>query len=607
MSNKNAILIVRVSTTAQDYKPQIEDLKKYAKTKGFNKFKIIETKESGLVDLGNKAGTNQLFLFIQENPDYKVVFATEISRLGRRQSVLHQIKEWFINNGVQLFVKDSGFSLYDDNGKVSTAGDIMFTLYGLFAETELQQKKDRFSRAKKSLMEQGLSISGKTLFGYEKIKGDAGKNTLKLHTSNSEIVRTIFNWYLNGIDVHENHASVRQIVLECRKRGFHEYTHSRRNVNKLLKEEGYTGDKTTNNKRKNINFQEGGNEEKYIVTNNKIKYPVIIDRETFNLVQRKLKENNSRIDKSTKNTTILSKLIKCSQCDGHFGGNYRILNGRNVDIYRCNCRGSVGPCSNTQSISMSMLDSAIWSLIKTDFYTLSKIITKYNPDKDIAQLKKSLTILEERVIKIDEEIFTLNQSLQGFNVSKSSSLKKFVDTIQSKALKLIKEKDYLDNEISRIKVNSLTKDVDFTNLFESIKPNLDLIDKSKELLKKYINLFVEKIDITLHNSSFSIIKVTFKIDSGYGVDISKIKLIPGVTIDFPITPTTFIVLDKRRSLQIKSYKSNLNIQTTDKEGIIKITLPEKPKAPVRVSLNELQSSQNRSYFKKFKIYKLNVY
>jgi hypothetical protein len=256
---------------------------------------------------------------------------------------------------------------------------------------------------------------------------------------------------------------------------------------------------------------------------------------------------------------------------------------------------------------MSMIDSAIWSLIKTDLYTLSKIITKYNPDKDISQLKKSLSILENRIIEIDEEISTLNQSLQGFSNSKSIPLKKFVDTIQSKALKLDKERVNLENEISRLKVNLLTKDVDFANLFESVKPNLDLIDKSKELLKKYINLFVERIDIILHNPSFSIIKVTFKIDSRYGLDISKIKLIPGVTPDFPLERTTYITLDKRHSQNIKSFKSSLIIQTTDKEDKIKITSPEKPKESVRVSLNELQSIQNKQYFKKFKIYKLNVY
>lgn len=607
MINKCAVILVRVSTKIQEYEPQLDDLKKYAKSKGYTKIHMIETKESGLVDLDNKVGTNQLFSFIEKNPQYNVVFTTEISRLGRRQSVLHQIKEWFIKNEVQLFVKDVGYSLLDENGKVTIAGEMMFSLYGLFAEAEIKQKKDRFRRAKESLMEIGYSISGRTLFGYERIEGDGKKNTLKLHPENSNIVRTIFNWYINGINIYEKKVSIKQIVLESRKRGFHKYTHSKRNVNKLLKEEGYTGGKITNNKRKNINYKEGSKEEKYFVTNNKIKYPVIIDKETFELTQKRLKENNSKIDKSTKNITILSKLIKCNQCNNHYGGNYRIVEGRNLDTYRCSSRSGVNYCKNTQSISMSMLDSTIWSLIKTDLYTLSKIISKYNPDKNISQFKKSLSLLEGRITEIDEEISILNQSILNFKSLKNISTKNFFDTLQSKLSKLDKERGGIENEISKIKINLLTKEIDISNPFESIKTNLELIDKSKDLLKKYINLFVEKIEIILHNSSYSIIKVTFKINSRYEVDVSNIKLPPGVEFDFPIESTTYVILDKRQSQKIKSYKSNLTIKTTNKEDKIIITSSEKSKKLINVNLNELQSTQNKSYFDRFMIYKLNVY
>ena len=124
MSKKFAILLVRVSTMGQSNDPQTEDLKKYALSLGYNQLKIIETKESGLADLDKKIGTNQLFSFIKDNPKYNVVFSTEISRIGRRQSVLHQIKEWLVKNKIQLFVKDIGYSLFDENGKVTMGGDV---------------------------------------------------------------------------------------------------------------------------------------------------------------------------------------------------------------------------------------------------------------------------------------------------------------------------------------------------------------------------------------------------------------------------------------------------------------------------------------------------
>lgn len=608
MVNKCAILLVRVSTMVQDYEPQVADLKKYAKTKGYSRFKIIETIESGLIDFDKKSGTNQLFSFIQENPQYKAVFATEISRLGRRQSVLHQIKEWLVKNKIQLYVKDIGYALLDESGKVSIGGDMMFSMYGFFAEAEIQQKKDRFRRSKQRLMEIGYSISGKTLFGYEKVKGEGDKNTYKLNEENANVVRTIFNWYLTGIDAFERNVSVKRIVLECIKMSFPKYTHSKRNVNKLLKEEGYTGEKTTNNKRKNINYEEGGTEEKYIITNNKIKYPIIIDKETFTLTQKRLKENNTKAEKSTIYTTILSKLIKCAKCNNHYGGNYRLVNGRNLHTYRCNCRNSIGKIKNTQSISMSMIDSAIWSLIKIDLTALSKVISNYNPDKHIAHQKKSKKILEKRLDEIDEEIKTLDQSLKSFSNYKNVSIKTFIDTIQAKLLKLNKESGSIKNEISKIEVSLLATNSDFNNLFESIKPNLDLIEESKDLLKKYINLLVEEIGIVFHNQQYSIIKVKFKINNRSKTDFNKVKLFPGVIPLLEIESTTNIILDKRDSQRIKAYKTNLVVEKAQKAGKVLFSQVEgKYSRSFEISLSDITEPTNNRFFKNFSFRKLNVY
>jgi DNA invertase Pin-like site-specific DNA recombinase len=609
MVNKYAILLVRVSTMVQDYEPQLDDLKKYAKSKGYNKTHVIETKESGLVDLDKKVGTNKLFSFIQENPNYNVVFATEISRLGRRQSVLHQIKEWFVKHKIQLFVKDIGYSLLDETGKVTIGGDMMFSMYGFFAEAEIQQKKDRFRRAKQSLMEMGYSISGKTLFGYERVNVEGGRTTLILHKENSNIVRKIFNWYNRGIDVYEKKVSIKRIAIECRKLGLPQYTHSKRNINKLLKEEGYTGEKITNNKRKNNNFQEESSDEKYFITNNKIKYPVIIDKETFLLTQKRLKENNSRIDKSHKNITILSQLISCNKCKSHYSGNYRNINNRVLNTYRCSSRSKSNPCDNKQSISMTMIDSAVWGLIKTDLDTLTKVISRYNPDKEIVQLKKSLKELEQRNDEINEEIMSLEQSFKGFSKLKNVTSGDFINSIQSKVKKLDKEKGDIDNEISRIKVNLSVKNGDLDDDYKSIKNNLETIEESKELLKKYINLFVDKIDIIVHNTSYSVIRVKFKIDS-FSFLPKPIKKNPlGRWDDGELDLYTNIILDKTNSQNIKLYKTTTSIQKTTNNRTILLVDTKTPKIVKRtkIDLQDLGNRENKQYFKSCNFTKLNVY
>ncbi len=614
MKEKYAILLVRVSTLSQDAEPQVEDLRKYANERGYTNLEIIETKESGLIDLDKKSGTNTLFAFIKDNPKYNVVFATEISRLGRRQSVLHQIKEWFIANKIQLYVKDVGYSLLEDNGSVSTSGELMFSMYGLFAEAEIKQKKERFSRAKKVLMESGYSISGKTLFGYKRItlEGTPKRTTLVIDEVNANIVREIFKWYLQGSNVYEKRMSIKKIALECLKLGYPKYTHSKRNINKLLKEEGYTGEKITNNKRKNKNFQEGGAEAEYIISNNKIKYPLIISKDTYDLCQMRLKENNSKIDKSTKNITILSKLINCNKCKSHFTGNYRKNKGRNTSSYRCSSRSGTNNCVNKQSVSMSMLDSAIWCLIKTDLTALSKIISAFNPDKEVIENGIKLENLYKQREQINSAILNLKKRFNNFNMLKNIEEIDFVDIIYSKVEKLDKSKGEIENEIYKLEVEKTIKSENHKNIFKSIGENLLKIEDSKELLKKYIKLFINKIEVILHNQYFSIIYVEntstinrFKIDDYFKNNTSKAS-ISKITKDASISLNNYIILDKRNSQKIEAYRTHRKIISTKSKNMIAIK-SWLGKDDILIHLNDLTTSKNSKYFTRFNFTKLNIY
>jgi hypothetical protein len=55
------------------------------------------------------------------------------------------------------------FKPFDDNGKVNQQGEIIFTLFGLFAESEVKTKLERFVRKRKEPMVMGLSIGGTTI------------------------------------------------------------------------------------------------------------------------------------------------------------------------------------------------------------------------------------------------------------------------------------------------------------------------------------------------------------------------------------------------------------------------------------------------------------
>jgi DNA invertase Pin-like site-specific DNA recombinase len=606
MKGKCAILLVRVSTEIQDYEPQLKDLEKYAKDKGFTKLKRIETKESGLADAKNKVGLLELYKFIDENPEYSTVFATEMSRLARRQTILHDIREWLVKRKIQLFLKDTGYSLFDDNGKVSAAGDVMFTLYGYFAESEMKQKKERFIRKKKQLMELGLSISGKTLFGYSRVNTTSKRTTLIPHEENAEIVRKIFNWYLHGIDEVNANPSIKAIALHCLKLGFPKYTHSKRNINKLLKEDGYTGEKTTNNKRKNPNYEDESRDEKYLITNNKIKYPKIIEQELYQSVQKRLIENNSKADKSHVHTTILSRLIKCPVCGNHFNADYRIKDGGLKHSYRCSGRAKANPCNNKQSVSMVMIDSVVWSLIKTDLRVLADSINKLNPDIDYSMLVAQKKAIQDRLDEVEKATVALNKSIKANIANKSIDISEALASFNTKVDKLAKEKGQLEKEFNILSTNIQIKDKRLNNIEEVINSNLERIEHSKELLKRYINYFVESVELLLHNNRFTVLLFKFK---NYSLLEYRQKLENQMIIDDgEYLQKTFVIINKRNTNNIKAIKSTRKLEVSnDNEvnlGNLKISIDELFKS-VEVGTKTRQSALRD--IKQFEYKKLGVY
>jgi DNA invertase Pin-like site-specific DNA recombinase/ribosomal protein L34E len=583
MEKNNAILLVRVSTLIQDNEAQIYDLKRYGETLGYTQFHIIETKETAFADFNQKVGTNETFKYIEENPEYNTILTTEISRLARRQSILHQIKEYCLNKKIQIFIKDINFRLLDDKGNLDSQSDMVFALYGMFAESEVKQKLERFIRKRKELMQMGVSIGGKLLFGYDRHKLDSGKNTLIINEEQATIIRTIFNWYINGLDNIKN-PSVKTISLECIKRGYHQYTHSKRNVNKLLKEEGYTGDKTTNNKRKNPKFGIIANEPEYLISENKIKYPVIIENDIFRKVQKKLKSNIINGDKETKHITILSKLIRCPSCGRKLQGNYRTRNGESKNSYRCTSRGDTRPCGSTKSLSMNLIDSAVWSLVKTDLPALSKKINEINPDEYLAELNDQLQNLSNREIEIKQDIEKNITILSSVGRLTSPNILQLIESTGKKIENLESDLNKIEQEKSKLESNKLMIFDKQTDIEVVINDNLDMIESSKELLKKYINIFVQRIEILEHNVRYTILEVDIR-DYTYSTYPDLEKNIPE---NFPVSKgTEYIFLDKTVTRNIRGvyYKEKYNWD--DKYPIPELSIDD----VVPMIKNELKSNK----------------
>jgi DNA invertase Pin-like site-specific DNA recombinase len=510
----NAILLARVSTDIQSYNAQVEDLKTFAISKGFNNFKIISTKESGLADLDNRDGLNELFEFINNNKEFNTILTTEISRLGRRQSVLQLVKEMLIENKIQLIVKDTKFTLFEDDARevVSENGTMMFTLYAMFAENEIKTKKERFKRKRKDLMENGDTFfGGKVLFGYELDKL-GNKNKLKKNEKNAEIIRKIFDWYLNGIDDLNKNPSILKITYECIKLGYPKYTSSKRNINKLLKEEGYTGSKITFNKYKNYLFDKKNGESEYIITQNKIVYPQIITKEIFHQVQQKIKLKVT--DKKTKHTSILSNIIKCNSCGRKLSANYR-FDKKSSHSYRCTSRSDTKECKEKiKSISMPIIDNLIWHLIKQDEFALLNKFKEINPNIKLTQIDNQIIFLNDK----NKEYLSEAAKIQNLlNKTKFNNLN-IDDLILNKTERLAKLDKYVSenhNKISKLTIDKSKIENRNINSEKILLQDLKIIEKDPIKIKEYINHFVKEIIIKKNTLKYFITQVEFKYFSNF--------------------------------------------------------------------------------------------
>ncbi|WKL47930.1 recombinase family protein [Flavobacterium pectinovorum] len=595
---KKAILLVRVSSHEQDYKAQIYDLKEYGASLGYTDFHVVQTKETAFADLTHKVGTNDMFKYIEDNPQFNTVLTTEISRLARRQSILHQIKEHCVNRNIQIIIKDMDFKLFDNDGKVNQQSEMIFALFGMFAESEVKQKLERFTRKRKELMQLGISISGKLLFGYDRFKLENDKNTLIVNEEQATIVRTIFNWYLNGLNNIKN-PSIKAISIECIKRGYHPYTHSKRNVNKLLKEEAYTGDKTTNNKRKNPKFGLVLNETEYLVSSTKIKYPVIIERMIFDKVQIKLKSNITQGDKETKHITILSKLLSCPSCGRKMQGNYRKSTTGNKNSYRCTSRADSVSCASVgKSLSMNLIDSAVWSLIKTDLSALSAKINEINPDEYLVEIENQLSNLNQREKQIQNEIDENLAILSSVGRLKSIGVLQLIEDTSKKIEKLESDLNKIQQEKSKLESNKLMIFDKQSDIESVIKDNIEMIEGSKELLKKYINTFVSWITILEHNVKYTILDVNIR-DYTY---LNHPELAKHVPDNFPVSKgSSYIFLDKTVTRQIKGVYYEETYNWDDKYPIPELSIDD----AVPMIKNELKSGKYKIgkglHFKKLSV------
>lgn len=466
-------------------------MKKYANELGYEVVDIISTKESGFRTIERKDGFRQVKEFFATHPDCRTLIITELSRLSRYDDVLIHCKAYFKEKKIQLIVKDINFRLFDENGNYNFTSDITFNLFATIASSEMQQKKDRFQRAKTALREEGYIVGGRPRYGYRIVEVAGKRKTLEIVEEQAEQIRQVFDMYLKGKSIHK-------VKVECIAKGFDTYFHASTNIQKCLRESAYIGTKTTNNKRKNYQYYELGKSDvdEYVTSsytyNN---YPQIVDTDIFNKVQELLTTNCP--EKSSKHISILAKLLYVAECDCSL-----IAEVKKYPDYACKrvCKFNNMCGKKRYALSMNIADSVVWDYLKENVELIEQEQLRTLNAESIANLQQEIENIEAKIAEKEKEqakevnLYRIEAITLTELESRVSVIKKDIGSLKS----AIKNKEA---EIETI------KDFLANHLNESVSEMILSAEGNKSEMKKYVNRFIRKIVVHLSDHFHTILEV----------------------------------------------------------------------------------------------------
>lgn len=137
-------ILVRVSTSKQETKRQVNELKEYAASKGYSVIEVCQETISGQANDDERHGLRRVEDLAAAGKIRKVL-VHEISRIARRNSIAHRFVEALEQHGVSLYWHAQGIETLLPNGKRNPAAGIMLALLAEMARSEHELLKARIT------------------------------------------------------------------------------------------------------------------------------------------------------------------------------------------------------------------------------------------------------------------------------------------------------------------------------------------------------------------------------------------------------------------------------------------------------------------------------
>lgn len=535
---KRVALYIRVSTTEQGekYGPkfQEDDMIKWVKGRS-DTFEPVQKKFiyrdigcSGTTDIEEREGLSKLFEDAEKNK-FDVVLVWKLDRFFRKTLLLLQ--------GVERLEKYKvGFksTKESDIDTTSSMGKVVLTLLGALAEMERNNIVERGAAGKQAAAKAGKWVGGKhPPYGY-KINPTTQK--MRVHKEEAEIVRKIFDWFVNErLTTYEIQDRMNQMNIptksdekenELKKAGKLKKSFRTKNeqnfwsnstIRKILNQDAYTGTYYYGKRTKKKDpitkkMKEVPNpREKWIP----ITCPWIIDKTLHQKAKKLLIENEALSKRNAKNEYLLSGKVFCGVCDSSYSGytkkKFKQENGVRKVIgeyanYRClksNKSKTDTICENRQ-ISGTILEDYVWGqtleLFSDPKAFVKKVETKMKDKLDIKKLEKDKEIYEKKIQELAGE------AQRAISLFEKGLAYQNDNEIENRMKEIEREKELVSSRIDVICSQILTQEqrrdriVSIKNLAKKYEKTLENLDfeAKKRIIQAVLNrvvIFEDKVRI----------------------------------------------------------------------------------------------------------------
>jgi site-specific DNA recombinase len=390
----------------------------------------------------------------------EAVIVLDLDRIARKVVYQMILEEEFTRYGAPI-------EYVNDRFEATPEGGLQKQIRAALAEYERAKTRERSLRGKRGRIQAGHVLIGRMApFGY-RYCSEPHKGWLVVDEREAEIVRTIFEWYVNG-DETGKRLGTTAIAARLSQRGVPTRYDSSgldkgskqagawavSSVKRILKNETYCGlwhygkHKRTSKSKHVVRAREEWQS---------VEVPAIITRDLYEAAQGQSAANRVRAKRNTRYTYLLQGRLRCPDCGHLFACEADARKGRLHLYYRCyGQRRAYGSDFATRlcgrSLRANEWDHWVWArlvrIFKNPDLIMGEVRTRSESTKaELDKLRGWLATVEGKIAQIDRKRAQLLE--WALDSSVSNSLSK--EVLAAKARELADERARYDREAADLR------------------------------------------------------------------------------------------------------------------------------------------------------------